>query len=157
MDALNPPPAPDPTPDVPGLVPAPEPAPAPAGPACTACGTTAVVQWQRRPSDEEIAAAITAEESRRDYARLMADPQASEPDFGPLPTGDDMTIAVYACGQHAISLDAAARVHTSSCTAPNDADLPACDCTPESLPQPEPADESTPAPALPAHWLPGAE
>ncbi|MFB7461300.1 hypothetical protein [Streptomyces sp. NPDC056188] len=155
MDTLNPPPAPapDPAPDTPG----PAPTPAPAGPTCAACGSTAVVQWQRRPTDTELADAITAEESRRAYARQMADPQGPAPDFGPLPTGSDMTIAVYACGQHAISMDAAARVHASSCTAPNDADLPDCDCTPEPLPQPEPAGEPAPAPALPAHWLPGGE
>ncbi|MFJ8345034.1 hypothetical protein ACIQ9J_01395 [Streptomyces sp. NPDC094153] len=115
------------------------------------------MQWQRRPTDDEIDAAITVEQSRRDYARQMADPQAPAPDFGPLPTGNDTTIAVYACGQHAISMDAAARVHASSCTAPNDADLPDCDCTPEPLPQ-QAAEEPTPAASeLPAHWLPGGE
>lgn len=42
--------------------------------------------------------------------------------------------AVYACGQHAITLDAAALVHQPACPAPDVALLPTCGCTPE---QPE--------------------
>lgn len=50
------------------------------------------------------------------------------------------TDAVYACRLHAIELEAAGRVHQAACTAPNLAQLPACDCTPEVPPHdPDPA------------------
>jgi hypothetical protein len=39
--------------------------------------------------------------------------------------------AVFACGPHAITLDAAALVHQPTCPAPNPALLPDCGCTPE--------------------------
>lgn len=39
--------------------------------------------------------------------------------------------AVYGCGQHAITLDAAALVHQPECPAPDPGHLPACGCTPE--------------------------
>jgi hypothetical protein len=52
-------------------------------------------------------------------------------------------------------MDAAALVHASSCTAPNEADLPGCDCTPEPLPEPEPVDEPAPT-LLPEHWTTGS-
>jgi hypothetical protein len=43
--------------------------------------------------------------------------------------------AVYACGPHAIGLDAAAHIHQATCTAPDPARVPACSCTPTALPQ----------------------
>lgn len=49
-------------------------------------------------------------------------------------------IAVYACGEHAISMDAAAQVHAADCTAPDPKLVPACGCTPEPLPAPEPVE-----------------
>ena len=59
--------------------------------------------------------------------------------------------AVLACATHGITLELAAHVHAPTCTAPNPAHLPACDCTPEPLP---PAEPFTPAPPqnLPASW-----
>lgn len=137
----------------PGVAPAPV-EPRPTGPTCASCAEPAIVHWLRRPTDDELAEVISAEQSRREQVLLLADPQLPAPEFGPLPTGDGMTRTVYACGPHAITMDAAALVHASSCTAPNDADLPGCDCTPEPLPQP-PVEEARPAPALPAHWVTG--
>jgi hypothetical protein len=130
--------------------------PAPTGPACAACGNAAVVHWLRRPKDDELAAVVQAEKDRRAEQLLLADPQLPTPEFPPLPTADGMTRTVYACGPHAITLEAAARIHRSSCTAPHEGDLPGCDCTPEPLPDPapEPA-EDEPDSRLPAHWLPG--
>ncbi|MGV9427067.1 hypothetical protein ACWDO7_22625 [Streptomyces sp. NPDC003656] len=171
MDTLTPPsptsPEPTPFPAVPGhpveahpLPAAPEPASAPtalptppAGPACSACAAPAVVHWQRHPTDDELAALHQVEEDRRAHARLLADPQQDPPVFPPLPTAGDTLIAVYACGRHAITLEAAAHIHQSCCTAPNDADLPGCDCTPEPLPTAPETEE--PRIELPAHWLPG--
>jgi hypothetical protein len=49
--------------------------------------------------------------------------------------GADTVAAVAACGPHAIALDAAARIHQPTC-APDTAQLPACGCTPEQLPDP---------------------
>jgi len=75
--------------------------------------------------------------------------------FPPLPAADDTTITVYSCGSHAIAMDAAAFVHASSCTAPNDDHLPECDCTPEPHPEPAPApakEAVRAASRLPAHW-----
>jgi hypothetical protein len=111
------------------------------------------VNWLRRPTDDELAEVVKAEQDRRDQIRLLADPQLPEPEFGPLPTADGMTRAVYACGPHAIAMDAAALIHASSCTAPNEADLPGCDCTPE--PPPVAPTEETPGPVLPDHWVTG--
>jgi hypothetical protein len=113
------------------------------GPACTRCGTSAVVHWARRLTDDEFAAYTALEQARRDNATLLADPQAPKPDFGPLPTETDCLRTIYACIDHAISLDAASLVHAKTCTAPP------CDCTPEPAAQPQP----TPEPAqLPASW-----
>lgn len=134
--------------------------PSPALPMCGACGGEAVVHWRRRPTDDELAHLVQAEQSRRDEALRLADPQLPRPTFPPLPTADDVTRTVYACGSHAISLDAASRVHASACTAPNDADLPDCDCSPEPLPgaAASPDETEQPVPSrLPSHWLPGVD
>jgi hypothetical protein len=137
-------------------IPAPA-APQSPGPVCAACGGEAVVHWQRRPTDDELAEVVAVEKDRRAEIRLLADRQMAAPEFGPLPTADGMTRTVYACGAHAIVLEAASRTHLSSCTAPNDADLPGCDCTPEPLPERplEPDDEEPAASRLPAHWVTG--
>jgi len=144
----------------------PAPAPAapalamPSGPVCAACGDEAVVHWRRRPTDAELAELVAAEKSRRAEILQLADPQLPPPVFPPLPTADGMTRTVYACGPHAITRDAAALVHRSSCTAPNEAHLPGCDCTPEPHPQAAPAraEGQEPAPSrLPAHWQTGGD
>ncbi|MFC8676685.1 hypothetical protein ACFUEN_28870 [Streptomyces griseorubiginosus] len=150
MDTLT-----SPTPDTP-LTPdndSATPVSLPAGPICSACASPAIVHWQRRPTDQELDALRQLEEDRRATALLLADPQLPAPVFPPLPTAADTCVAVYACGTHAITMDAAALVHQSSCTAPNDADLPGCDCTPEAHPT-GPAADTAPGPVLPDHWLP---
>jgi hypothetical protein len=120
-----------------------------AGPSCTLCGAQALVHWQRRLTDTEFDDYLHAVQTRRDELTLLADPQQPPPDFGPLPTPGDCTRPVYACMHHAIGQDAAARTHAKTCTAPNAATLPHCDCTPEPLPAPEP----DPAPQqLPPGW-----
>lgn len=141
---------------MPNPLPAPalDPVPLPSGPSCAVCADQAVVHWLRRPTDAEHAAVVRVEQDRRAEVLLLADPQQPTPVFPPLPSADGMTVTVYACAGHAISMDAAALIHLSSCTAPNDADLPGCDCTPEPA-TPEPANEPAPARALPAHWMPG--
>ncbi|MEU1371993.1 hypothetical protein ABZ454_38790 [Streptomyces sp. NPDC005803] len=113
------------------------------------------MNWQRRPTEAEIADVIAAEEARRAVLLVLADPQLPPPEFGPLPTGDGMTRTVYACGAHAISLDGASLVHKSTCTAPNPADLPGCNCVPEPS-VPTPPGEATPPNLLPDHWVVGA-
>ena len=118
-------------------------------PTCGACGGDAVVNWTRRPTDDEVAEIVATEEERRRQLLLLADPQLPAPDFGPLPTGDGMTRTVYACATHAISLDAAALVHAKDCAAP----AAACACTPEPPPH-APLDDS-PGPQLPATWISG--
>lgn len=147
---------PDPTP--PAETPAAAPALVmPSGPACTGCGDEAVVHWRRRPTDEELAELVGAEESRRADRRTLADPQQAAPTFPPLPTSADTTRTVYACARHAITLDGAARIHQATCTAPNEQHLPDCDCTPEpaAADRPEP-DSGPPAPSrLPEHWITG--
>jgi hypothetical protein len=117
------------------------------------------VHWRRRPTDDELAELVAAERVRRDELLLLADPRLPAPQFGPLPTAEGVTRTVYACGPHAITLEAASRTHQSSCTAPNDADLPDCDCTPEALPESAATTsaESEAPSRLPAHWLPGGE
>ena len=140
MDALATPPANEPTPPT-------------SGPACAACGEPAIVHWLRRLTDDELDEVRRIENERRAEVLRLADPQLPAPVFGPLPSGEDFTRAVYACGPHAITMDAAALVHASSCTAPNDADLPSCDCTPE--PAPDAPTEEEPVRALPDHWVTG--
>lgn len=139
MDALTPPPS--------------APAPLPTGPVCTACGDAAVVNWRRRLTDDELAEHVRLEQERRDQALLLADPQLPAPVFPPLPDGSDDTRTVYACGPHAITLDAAAHIHAATCTAPNEAHLPDCDCTPEAHPEPPAGGPSR----LPAHWQTGGD
>ncbi|RXS84233.1 hypothetical protein EST92_11790 [Streptomyces sp. TM32] len=122
-----------------------------AGPACALCGEPAVVQWRRRLTDEEFAQVLEAEQERRDEATLLADP-AQPPVFGPMPQPSDYTTAVYACADHGIGIDLAALVHRKTCTAPQTADLPECDCTPEPPPPPDEELIRTAAPRLPAGW-----
>lgn len=148
-------PSPESATPTPTLVP-----PVPAGPRCAACGDIAVVHWLRRPTDDELAELVAAEQSRREQARLLADPQQPAPEFGPLPTGGDTTITVYACSPHAITLEAASRTHQPACTAPNDDGIDGCDCTPEPHPEPTPApaeEAAHPVSSLPAHWLVGGD
>jgi hypothetical protein len=118
-----------------------------------------VVNWRRRLTDDELAEHVAAEKSRREQVLLLADPQLPAPVFPPLPNGDDTTRTVYACAEHAITLDAAAHIHEATCTAPNDTGVDGCDCTPEA--QPEPAARTAAASEatrrLPKHWLPGSE
>ncbi|MFJ8006082.1 hypothetical protein [Streptomyces fagopyri] len=144
MDSLTPP-----APTIP-IEPASPPA-LPEGPVCTQCAAPALVNWRRRLTDTELADHLALERERRAEARLLADPQRTPPPDLPLPTAQELTRIVYACGAHAISLEAAAHIHASACTAPNEADLPGCDCTPEVAPK-EPLDV---VPELPAHWIPG--
>lgn len=46
------------------------------------------------------------------------------------PADASSTVPVYACTSHEISMDLAALRHQATCTAPNLAELPKCDCTP---------------------------
>ncbi|MEV6833468.1 hypothetical protein AB0N17_02885 [Streptomyces sp. NPDC051133] len=138
-------PAPEPGPPVLPLPPSPTPGCSSAG-----CLAAPLVQWQRRPTDGELEAVVAAEQARRDQVLAVAAPHQSTPVFGPLPTAADTTIAVYACGSHAISMNLAALVHASSCTAPDPELLPRCNCTPE--PPPAPAPVHTDALPLPDHW-----
>ncbi|MGW2520452.1 hypothetical protein ACWC09_26255 [Streptomyces sp. NPDC001617] len=148
MDAPTPQPSPHP-PAVPAMAePSPTPTPAPTTPLCTGCGLEAVVHWRRRPTDSELTELVAAEQSRRDEMLLLADPQLPPPAFPPLPATDNTTITVYACAAHAITLDAATHTHQGTCTAPNEAHLPGCDCTPEPHPH---APREAPS-RLPAHW-----
>ncbi|MFI1535568.1 hypothetical protein [Streptomyces anandii] len=161
MDTLTPPepatPAPHPTPSEPAVFQPAAVEPAltlPTGPVCALCGQPALVHWQRRPTDAEIAEMCDVEKQRRAQVLRLADPQQPAPVFGPLPTAEDITRIVHSCGAHAITLEGATLIHQSCCTAPNEADLPGCDCLPEQPPQPRLAAEPEPAP-LPAHWQPG--
>lgn len=142
-----------PSPDFPeaALVPEPTTPALSAGPVCAACSNDAVVHWRRRLTADELAAHIAAEQARRQERILLADPQQPAPVFPPLPDGSDDTRTVYACGPHAIHMDDAALIHASSCTAPNETDLPGCDCTPEPLP----GDAPEPPSRLPDHWQTG--
>jgi hypothetical protein len=49
-------------------------------------------------------------------------------------TNPDDVDAVFACLEHAISADLAARIHAPDCTAPDPAKLPACGCRVEPVP-----------------------
>jgi hypothetical protein len=148
MDALNPKPDPTPTPAVEAVAPA-----APTGPICGTCGDTAVVNWRRRLTGDELAEHVRLEQERREQALLLADKQLPSPVFPPLPDGSDDTRTVYACAEHAITMDDAALVHEARCTAPNEDGMRGCDCTAEA--PPEAASELPPALALPDHWLTG--
>jgi hypothetical protein len=136
-------------------MPTPEPTVPPtasSSPGCSYAGCPAapLVQWQRRPTADELAAVVAVEQSRRDAVLTTVDPQQPEPEFAPLPTAAETTIAVFACGPHAISMDLAALVHAADCTAPDPALLPGCNCTPEPAPPPEPMHVD--ALPLPDHW-----
>ncbi|MFJ5217180.1 hypothetical protein ACIP98_20960 [Streptomyces sp. NPDC088354] len=137
------------------IPPSPVPAPAaPNGPRCILCGAPAIVHWNRRLTDEEYADYERDELSRRAERRLLADPAEPALQFRPLWDRGDILRPVHSCGPHAITLEAAALVHASSCTAPNEADLPNCDCVPEK----PPAEVAPGLPAetvLPDHWQPG--
>ncbi|MFF4403821.1 hypothetical protein [Streptomyces sp. NPDC001404] len=115
------------------IAPQPMPAPSPmAGPVCRLCGERAVVHWQRRLTEAEFAAHLTLE-----HAAVQA----------------EYTTVVFACAAHAITLDAAARVHQATCTAPSARDLPGCDCTPEPAPPPDPEPTAADVAAvLPPGW-----
>jgi len=139
--------------DVLATPPANEPTPPTSGPACARCAEPAIVHWLRRLTDDELDEVRRIENERRAEVLRLADPQLPAPVFPPLPSGEDFTRTVYACGPHAITMDAAALVHASSCTAPNEADLPGCDCTPE--PAPNAPLEEEPVQALPDHWVTG--
>lgn len=120
------------------------------GPACTLCGAPPpLVSWQRRLTDQELAdhhALLDAQHAER---LLLADPQLPAPAQPELPPADDCTRIVYACYNHVITEAAAARTHQATCTAPDEADLPGCNCTPEPPPEPDPLPE---APVLPPGW-----
>lgn len=94
-------------------------------PVCEACGSSALVVWNRRPNDAELS-------------------EIPELDSGAM-------VAVYACGSHAISGELAALIHASRCTGPRGNALPNCDCTPEALPAPE----QDPIHELPESWVNG--
>lgn len=119
---------------------------------CRACDETPLVHWQRRLTDAEFETFIAAEQARRDLVTTLADPQKPPPVFGPLPTEDDNTRIVHACGRHAIGIEAAALIHAKTCGAPFvgvNGQVMDCDCTPEPAPTPEP----DPAPQqLPPGW-----
>lgn len=118
--------------------------------ACSLCGEYAVVQWQRRPTDGELAAQVALIAERDATIALLADPQLLPPVPMPVPTAADTTVAVYACAAHAITIDLAAYIHAGTCSAPNTSALPNCDCTPEI-----PAPVAVPSPvnvSLPAGW-----
>lgn len=103
-------------------------------PPCYNCGEPAVVHWLRRPTEDEVAVQVAIEEQRR--AEVDAATGMPLSDYPPLPTAADMVIAVYACAEHPIHLDLAARVHASDC-APEPHHLPDCNCSPESAPEPQ--------------------
>jgi hypothetical protein len=70
-----------------------------------------------RPSNAPVCASCGQPASVQWRRRSTTDPASVE--------------AVYACGQHPISLEAAALVHQPTCPAPDLALLPACGCVPE--------------------------
>ncbi len=147
MDTFTPQPSPEP-------VEAPSDA-VPAGPVCGACSNAALVNWRRRPTEDEVGEVVAAEQTRRDHVLLLADKQLPPPVFPPLPSADDMTRTIYACGPHAIHMEAASRIHQATCTAPNEDNLPDCDCTPEPHPKGAPEAELAES-RLPAHWQTGS-
>lgn len=120
----------------------------PDGPACTNCGGPAVVHWQRRLNPTEVAAAQAIEQGRRDQADLLADPQKPPALWPPLPTCDDWTNIVHSCWDHALIRDDRALIHQAACTAPG-AELPGCDCTPETAAKAEPGPAAV---ELPDGW-----
>lgn len=127
--------------------------PASPGPTChgTACRERPLVQWRRRLTAAELDVELAIEQGRRDARYALRDVRKPPPIEGPMPTGDNYVHAVYACGPHAITIDAAALVHEATCLGPNSPTLPACGCTPEPTPAPQPVA----AQKLPAHWATG--
>jgi hypothetical protein len=118
---------------------------------CGHCGAVPEVQWQRRPTEAEMTVLLTTEEERRARILAGADQDLPAPVFGPLPTVETSTIAVFGCRDHAVHVDAAARVHGGYCSAPHPDRLPACDCNPE--PHPAPAPLSVPKAPTPTGWM----
>jgi hypothetical protein len=57
--------------------------------------------------------------------------QAANPD-GDL-SGTNAVTAEFGCVNHQLSIDLSTMLHQSSCTAPNVANLPSCDCTPQTF------------------------
>lgn len=90
------------------------------------------VQWSRRPTPDELAALVAAEQARRES--MGASTEVPPRDFGPLPTAGDVLIAVFGCAEHALHLDHASRVHAADCSAPHPEHVPGCDCEPEPAP-----------------------
>lgn len=88
------------------------------------CKEAAVVHWTRRLTLQE-AALVPARHRTGDLRRV-----------------------IEACARHAIGIDLAARVHAATCSGPESADLPRCDCDPEPLPGPF----TVARPELPDHW-----
>ncbi|MDH6123451.1 hypothetical protein [Kitasatospora sp. GP82] len=123
----------------------------PGPPACGHCGAPALVQWQRRPTDTELADVVAAEQELRTRAAQLADPERPVT-FGPIPTAADTTLAVQACADHAINLDTAAKIHAADCPAPHPDHLPACGCQPEPHPEPEPHPGAQVV-TLPTGWI----
>lgn len=120
-----------------------------AGPVCERCHAPALVQWQRRFTQAEMDAEHARINAIRAEAIAGQDPE-NPVVWGPLPSLADSTMAVFACGQHAIDQEAAGLIHQADCTGPHGDHTPhpQCSCQPE--PQPEPKPE--PASATPAHW-----
>ena len=102
-----------------------------------------------RSLDVGLCKVLALEQQRRDERLRLADPQQPVPDLGPLPSPDDCITPVFGCVSHAITADAAALVHRKTCTAPDPAQLPGCNCTPEPAPTAEP--DPVPPP-LPPGW-----
>lgn len=136
---------------MPELLPAPVLAPVAPALVCgaTGCAATPLAQWARRLTSDELTVELAIIQARWDTAYLLRDQSLPDPIQPPLPDGSDYTRAVYACGPHAIGLDAASQIHEATCSAPHSVPYQeACDCTPEPLPTP-PAEI---APVVPEHW-----
>jgi hypothetical protein len=119
---------------------------------CGACSADAVVHWLRRPTADELALIVAAENERRAFILAAANPELPPPNLPDLPTASDTVQAVFSCAQHGISLDAAAHIHAANCSGPNSATLPLCDCTPEPFPTDSTGGADT-GPELPAGWI----
>lgn len=114
------------------------------------CHAPVVAQWRRRPTPDELSAAIAEEQQMRQRITDLASADQPAPVFGPLPTAETCTVAVFGCATHVLSLDLAARVHAATCV-PDPLKVPAaCGCTPEPLPSP-PAPQ--PVTQLPSGWV----
>ncbi|MFE5868802.1 hypothetical protein ACFQ6V_09130 [Streptomyces roseifaciens] len=113
------------------------------------------MNWQRRLTPVEFAAHLEWEQQRRERAAQLADPQQPPPDFGPLPQPEGCTTTVFACADHAVTLEVAALIHQGTCTAPSLDDLPGCNCAPEPAAPSTPEPGTAPADALPPGWSTG--